>query len=703
MKPVLFLLPAVLFAQPLAEWAVAPVLKALGYSREVRQEGCHSTSCVVLIAPAKPPEGADGSLAQSFDAAPYCGHAVRLRAWIKLEAADPSARARLWLEVNLPGKQKGFRDDMGDRPISSTGWKSYEIMGEVASNAESVSVGVLLSGRGRVWIDSVTFETLPGESASLRESFQKLYARIDSAYEQRDLDAVAALAEPTARIIMGSTSLPLTEALVKIMNQVESGTSFVSQSTVTSVTQSGKEAIVYVNNQSVMTTGAGRKAVLSTNRDTWVRSGNGWKLEVSTLISARPVVTPAPLASVETAVTELKQRAAPIADAKSLAAFGSAVGDARVVLLGEAVHGMQEFVDIKRRLLEYLVREKGFTVLALDASWPDSLAADRYIKTGAGDPKAGLDALHNWRWSTQEMLEAVEWMRRYNQAPGSRATLTFTAFGIQAAQGAAQKVVDYLQQYSPADRATAEAAFRPARELDRRRDQVYDDDAQLAADEASTVVQLLDAKRAALSGKSSPEAWRDARQAASVVYQACTIRVPGKGPAYREEMMAAHLEWLATVHPGEKMIVWSDNDRIRLSAAGAHTKSAGGWLRETYGKEMYVVGFAFARGHVRAVSVQDGTVKGLAVQNATASEGAGDGVLDAAGMPAYFLNLAAIPAGGPLGQWLAEPHLFHNAGAEWVTGDDPDANQESVVLPSLYDGLIFVREGHPTTPLEPKR
>jgi len=113
------------------------------------------------------------------------------------------------------------------------------------------------------------------------------------------------------------------------------------------------------------------------------------------------------------------------------------------------------------------------------------------------------------------------------------------------------------------------------------------------------------------------------------------------------------------------------------------------------------VGFAFRQGRLRAAGVEDGKLTGLAEHNTAAAVGSGDSILALAGMPSFFLNLGAIPAASPLGRWLAQPHLFHNAGGEWVDGD-PEANRESVALPKLYDGLIFVNEGHPIQPLEPR-
>ena len=80
-------------------------------------------------------------------------------------------------------------------------------------------------------------------------------------------------------------------------------------------------------------------------------------------------------------------------------------------------------------------------------------------------------------------------------------------------------------------------------------------------------------------------------------------------------------------------------------------------------------------------------------------DGSGDAILSAAGMPLFFLNMASLPAGGPLARWLAEPHLFYNVSANWVVGN-ADSNLEAEALSKLYDGLIFVEESHAARAIE---
>jgi len=126
----------------------------------------------------------------------------------------------------------------------------------------------------------------------------------------------------------------------------------------------------------------------------------------------------------------------------------------------------------------------------------------------------------------------------------------------------------------------------------------------------------------------------------------------------------------------------------------------GAWLHERYGKQLYVMGFAFGRGQLRAVGMTNGAFTGTATQTAPPPpEGSGDAILSGAGMPLFFLDMTALPAGSPLAAWLAQPHLFHDVGANWVA-DDPEANLQPQSISRKYDGLIFVGETHAARPLD---
>src|SRR6185312_7226973 len=68
------------------------------------------------------------------------------------------------------------------------------------------------------------------------------------------------------------------------------------------------------------------------------------------------------------------------------------IGDARFVLLGEASHGTHEFYRVRAEITKRLIREKGFTAVAVEADWPDAHRVNRFVH-GRGDDADAADAL----------------------------------------------------------------------------------------------------------------------------------------------------------------------------------------------------------------------------------------------------------------------------------------------------------------------
>jgi C-terminal processing protease CtpA/Prc len=114
-----------------------------------------------------------GNLMQAIDAAPFRGRRVRLRAAVRTES---SARAQLWMRVDRVGDQRGFFDNMQDRPITIGEWRYYEIVGDVDEDAAVLTVGMILIGKGKAWLDDVSITDL-GKVIALAEPPRPLSAR----------------------------------------------------------------------------------------------------------------------------------------------------------------------------------------------------------------------------------------------------------------------------------------------------------------------------------------------------------------------------------------------------------------------------------------------------------------------------------------------------------------------------------------------
>jgi erythromycin esterase len=88
--------------------------------------------------------------------------------------------------------------------------------------------------------------------------------------------------------------------------------------------------------------------------------------------------------------------------------------------MGEPAHGSGEFTDWRRRAFQALVRDKGFSVYAVETCWADALVLDDYIVHGKGDARSALRALYSWKDVTSQTLALVEWMREYKRRPAAR-------------------------------------------------------------------------------------------------------------------------------------------------------------------------------------------------------------------------------------------------------------------------------------------
>jgi hypothetical protein len=106
----------------------------------------------------KPAVQGFGTLMQDFRAEKYAGKRVRLSAFTKAEGVQEWAG--LWMRVDKGSTMAAF-DNMQDRPIKgTTGWRNDQVVLDVPQDASGIFFGILLTGPGAVWLNSVKFEVV---------------------------------------------------------------------------------------------------------------------------------------------------------------------------------------------------------------------------------------------------------------------------------------------------------------------------------------------------------------------------------------------------------------------------------------------------------------------------------------------------------------------------------------------------------------
>lgn len=123
------------------------------------------------------------SFVQSIDVQTNKKIKFRLQADVKVVGTgDDQVRAALWVRVdNAPG-ERGFFDNMHDRPITSSAWKTYTIEGYIDENARAINFGGLCYQNAKFYFDNFALFTETEEG-----TFEKLEIK-NSGFEKKVLD-----------------------------------------------------------------------------------------------------------------------------------------------------------------------------------------------------------------------------------------------------------------------------------------------------------------------------------------------------------------------------------------------------------------------------------------------------------------------------------------------------------------------------------
>ena len=140
------------------------------------------------------------------------------------------------------------------------------------------------------------------------------------------------------------------------------------------------------------------------------------------------------------------------------------VGDARLVLLGEATHGTHEFYRARAEITKRLILEKGFCAVALEADWPDSYRVNQFVRGAGEDPNAtaalaGFQRFPQWMWRNADVLDFVGWLRELNDARNEEQKVGFYGLDLYSLRSSIEAVVGYLAKIDPASARRARKRY----------------------------------------------------------------------------------------------------------------------------------------------------------------------------------------------------------------------------------------------------
>jgi erythromycin esterase-like protein len=399
-------------------------------------------------------------------------------------------------------------------------------------------------------------------------------------------------------------------------------------------------------------------------------------------------------------------------------AFMEMVGDARIVLLGEATHGTHEFYHERARITQRLIEERGFTAVAVEADWPDAYRVNRYVRgvSGDGSPNEALSDFRRfptWMWRNVDVLNLVGWLREYNDSlAAGRPKVGFYGLDLYSLYSSMEAVVRYLDEVDPEAARRARGRYACFEHF-REDSQAYGYAAEMGITprcEDEAVRQLMELReRAGELARDVPEdehfyAEQNARLVKNAEeYYRSMFRGRVSSWNLRDCHMADTLEALVrhfdATGLGTKVVVWEHNSHIgdaRATEMGEEGEwNVGQLARERWGRDAVLVGFTTYTGTVTAASDWDAPPELKRVRPALA--GSYEALLHAVEIPRFLLPLRD---GGALAEAFGEHRLERAIGVIYLPQTERVSHYFHARLARQFDAVIHVDETRAVEPLE---
>lgn len=414
----------------------------------------------------------------------------------------------------------------------------------------------------------------------------------------------------------------------------------------------------------------------------------------------------------------LRYAGEPLPPPRAPEAFGAQFGrfaDAQVVLLGEATHGSSEFYRARAAITRELVLHHGFTIVAVEADWPDAARIDRHVRHRGPAPAGGeaFARFPTWMWRNAEVLEFVDWLRVHNEALPAGRRCAFRGLDVYSLGASIEAVLAYLDRVDPAASLAARRRYgcltpwhgEPAgygRAVRHRGEESC---------ETEVVQQLSELLARRLDYlERDGEAFFDAVQNARIVqaaenYYRAMYRSSAESWNLRDRHMFATLQALLA-HRGEgtKAVVWAHNSHIGNAAA-----TAMGWrgefnigelCRMVYGDEAVLIGFGTDTGTVAAADDWGTPMRVKAVRPARPDSY--EHAFRRAGLPRTLTDWRD-PARRELAAQLRGPLLERAIGVVYRPETELLSHYFEAVMAEQFDAWVWFDQTTAVTPLGDER
>lgn len=406
----------------------------------------------------------------------------------------------------------------------------------------------------------------------------------------------------------------------------------------------------------------------------------------------------------------IKKYARPFDSINDLGPLIDSIGDAKYVLLGEASHGTSEFYTLRAELTKRLIKEKGFSVIAVEGDWPSCQHINRYIKnigTPNKDIKEVLQAFNRWptwMWANEEISELVDWLKSFNQKSNRTNKVGFYGLDVYSLWESMDEIIKYLDRTGNSGLKEARSAFSCFEPYNRNNESYAVSAGYLSENCIKEALELLTVIR--------KNKWKyDDEDENSLNMEVNSLVTVNAEEYYRTMVLSDSKSWnVRDIHMVEalnavmkfygddaKVIIWEHNTHVG-DARATDMKNAGmvnvGQLirQQNYPEDVYIVGFGTHSGTV--IASTEWGVDYLVTNVPAAQPGSWEDLMHKAGARNQYL-LFTDENREKFGKTVGHRAI----GVVYRPAQEQYGNYVPSIMSSRYDGFIFVDKTHALHPL----
>jgi erythromycin esterase-like protein len=385
---------------------------------------------------------------------------------------------------------------------------------------------------------------------------------------------------------------------------------------------------------------------------------------------------------------------------------------ARVVLLGECSHGTSEFYRARAAITRRLIEEHGFTILAVEADWPDAAVIDRQVRgrPPIPDAEAPFQRFPTWMWRNRDVAAFLSWLQEWNAGRQADAQAGFYGLDLYNLAGSIEAVLRYLDHVDPEAASVARERYgclMPWMEEPERYGRMALSRGYAPCEEGAvkTLRDLLEKQRHYSGGDG--ESFLDAAASARLVKNAEEYyRIMYYGGARSWNLRDTHMfETLCAllVAKGEnsKAVVWAHNSHI---GDASHTEmgmdrgelNIGQLCRERFGTEAALIGFGTHTGTVACATDWDEPMQVKHVN--TSRPDSYERLAHDSGVDRFLLDLRE-GVHDPLREQLMKERLERFIGVIYRPETERWSHYSRCILPKQLDAYVWFDETSAVTPL----